>query len=285
MRMPWERLPRFLSDVLKDSDGGDIYEIRLRLGESAEICRESGSGLIGEKVTPEMMTQAIASLTAHSVYACEPQMREGYFTLPGGARVGIAGRCAGPSGELQSITSLSIRIPRRIPPESGTVMKFLSRGGRMGSCLILSEPRMGKTTLLRSLIEKASEMGYHVAVADERDELAGGESLGRRVDVLANCPKRAAIPRLVRSMSPEIVATDEIGHPLDAETIADARRCGCAVFATAHAAGYEGALGRAALKTAIDEGIFDCFVELGLKPGRVTRVLGEGGRVLWTDGA
>ncbi|MDO4548328.1 MAG: AAA family ATPase [Clostridia bacterium] len=281
----WDRLPAFLADALKGVDMDGLYEIRLRTHQRIEICDAGGYRLLGSEVTPEQMSLAVAALTGHSVYACESQMREGFFTLPGGMRVGVAGRYDNCSGALQSISSISVRVPRDIDGDGDMVMKYLSRGLGISSCLILSPPGMGKTTLLRALIRRISQSGFHVAVADERDELSGGESMGSFVDTICNCPKRVSIPRIIRAMSPQVIVTDEIGHSTDGETIADAQRCGCAVVATAHARDMIAARKRATLSGMIDAGVFDLYVELARFPGHVARVLGKEGGVIWTDGA
>ena len=208
-------------------------------------------------------------------------MRDGFFTLPGGCRVGLCGRCA-PGGDLrlQEITGVCIRVCRDHPGAADALMPFLLRGGAPVSCLILSSPGMGKTTLLREAVRTLSNLGWHVAVADERGEL--NRDMGPRTDVLSFCPKTEAIPRLIRSMGPQIVATDEVGGAEDARTIEDAARSGVAVLATAHAGGYPDALSRRGLGEMLRGGAFERVAELAGAPGRLTRILDAGGDALWT---
>lgn len=60
-----------------------------------------------------------------------------------------------------------------------------------------------------------------VGVVDERSELAGSwqgipqNDLGMRTDILDACPKAEGMKMLVRSMSPDVVAVDELGREED----------------------------------------------------------------------
>ena len=82
-----------------------------------------------------------------------------------------------------------------------------------------------KTTYLRDCIRLLSKgnhlrAGKKVGVVDERSEIAAlpGNSAkrsGPRTDVLDNCPKEHGIHMLLRSMSPQIIAVDELGLPED----------------------------------------------------------------------
>jgi stage III sporulation protein AA len=58
--------------------------------------------------------------------------------------------------------------------------------------------------------------------------------VGQTTDVLDGCPKTEGILMAVRALSPEVIVTDEVGAPGDAEALAEAARAGVTVLASAH---------------------------------------------------
>ena len=55
-----------------------------------------------------------------------------------------------------------------------------------------------------------------------------------RTDVLDCCPKAEGMIMLIRSMSPQVVAVDEIGTAEDIHAIEYAMQCGCKLIASVH---------------------------------------------------
>ena len=282
MRSLLQRLPPFLVKTLDGQDLEAVREIRVREGWPVELRDGDGGRLLGQPVSPAQLAQLMGALTEYSLYAWERQMGEGFFTLPGGFRVGVTGQYA-PEGPLQAVSSVSIRLAREFPQAADALLPLVLHGRRLLSTLILSPPCLGKTTLLRALIGRLSQRGLCVAVCDERGELAG-PMLGPRADVAAMCEKRVAIPRMVRSLSPDVVAADELGGQGDAAAVAEAARCGAAVLATAHAQDYQAARRRPTLASAMEAGVFQRYAVLEGEPGHLGAVLDERGEPLWTDG-
>ena len=143
---------------------------------------------------------------------------------------------------------------------------------------------MGKTTLLRDLIRCLSTGVWinpkRVGVADERGELGVGSLrafLGPRVDVLAYCPKAAALRMLLRGMSPQVLAADEITDPQDIRAMEQAAGCGVTLLATAHGGSLEDLRRRPLYRELLDAGIFQAFVFL-------TRQGGKRHYQVWTGG-
>ncbi len=261
-------------------EADSVSELRLRCGQKTRLCRLDGTELAGPVLDAAALHRIIRRLCGDSLYAFEEELKQGYFTAQGGLRVGVCGKISVRSGAIQSVSevaSLCIRIPREIRGCGDALAKLLFGKG-LTSALILSPPGMGKTTLLRDLIRIASASGWNVAVADERRELAAcwegipQMDVGPRTDVMDGCPKALALPLLIRTCAPQLLAADEIGDAADAAALLDARRCGASVLATAHAAGFADALRRESLAAVLREGVFDRMVLLGPPPGRVRAI-------------
>ncbi len=277
------RLPLSIRARLTERSVSDAYEIRLRVGQPLELRTPQGSALFGQAVEKDELDETVLMLMDHSVYAHEEQMRQGFFPLAGGFRVGLTGGYVSNGERLTGVSSLTIRIAREIRGAADGLMPRLLLNGRPLSALILSAPMMGKTTMLRDIARQLSMRGMHVAISDERGELAGCRDgvatldLGPMCDVCDGLPKRLAIPALIRSMAPEVLITDELGHPEDAQAVADAARCGVCVIASAHADSFAQARGRAALAPLFQDKLFRRIAVLGGKPGLLRELLDENG--------
>jgi len=75
---------------------------------------------------------------------------------------------------------------------------------------------------------------------DERSEIAGSyqgipqNQVGIRTDVLDACPKTEGMMLLMRSMTPRVIAVDEIGSKEDLAALQRIAVCGTGVLATMH---------------------------------------------------
>ena len=196
------------------------------------------------------------TLSEFSTYAFEEEMRQGYITVAGGHRVGIAGKTVIENGRVKNmkhISFINIRVASEVYGCANKVMPYLFDGSKnMLHTLIISPPGAGKTTLLRDIVRQVSDGsffagGKNVGVVDERSEIAAcyhgipQNDVGIRTDVIDGCPKAVGMMMLVRSMSPDVIAVDEIGTKEDMDAVFYAMTCGCSVIATLHGNGIEDA--------------------------------------------
>ncbi len=265
-----------------------LLEIRLRVGQPVGIHYAIGNFFLGKNGTKEVLyknawiveqdwlAEVLDAISSYSLYAFEEEMRQGFVTIRGGHRVGIAGEIT-MEGEkvmqVKHVTFMNIRVARQYPGCARECLPYITGENGILSTLLLSPPRCGKTTILRDLIRMISSgeglpRGYQVGVVDERSELAAchfgipQNDVGSRTDVLDGCPKAEGITMLLRSMAPEVIAVDEIGGSRDLEAVKGAAGCGVSMLATAHAEGMEELVSRPLLKSFVEMHLFQRYILL-----------------------
>ncbi len=193
-----------------------------------------------------------------------------------------------------------MRVARAVPGAARQLLPYMinCQEGRPFHTLIISPPQAGKTTILRDLIRYLScgvpELkipGFSVGVVDERGEIAasyGGvpqHDLGPRVDVLDHCPKAIGMLMLLRSMSPHVIATDEIGRQQDVDAIWEMVYTGVSILATVHAAHWAELEQRPHLRELIAERVFKRYIFLSRRkgPGTIEGIWDEQKKPLLPD--
>ena len=266
----------------------DLTELRLRAGKPVQLIGLKKETVIEGEISASLVRAAAQALAGHSLYAREEELRAGYFTMEGGCRVGVCGRMTADEDRVIQLThvgSVCVRIAREVKGAADGIMERMYEAGRPVGALIVSPPGLGKTTMLRDIARQLSDgtggrRCVRVGIADERGELAGCAmgiptlDVGRRTDVLDGCPKRIGMRLMIRSMSPEVIVTDELGHPEDPAAVREAIRCGVKVIASAHAANEREAMER--LGRELYE-LFERVIVLGGEVGRIVRIKGGSG--------
>jgi stage III sporulation protein AA len=253
--------------ALSHYDEGAITEIRLRkgrplvvsMGKTQERVRADGGFYV---VTEDDVERVLGVATDHSLYAVNHQLVEGYLTK-GGVRIGVAGRGV-MDGEclvtIKDVTSIVLRIPHSVTGCADKIVPQVFTDG-VKSTLIISPPGAGKTTLLRDLARQASAT-YATLVLDERFEFGGVDGsldLGES-DVIRGMKKAVSYTFGLRSLSPEIVVTDEIFGGEEIKAIKDVVRAGVKVFASVHGKSLDGLRRDAEFSKLLD--CFEVFVTL-----------------------
>lgn len=304
----WSAFPHSLAALLEPAAAafpGALEEIRVRqgrplmlVGAGRDLAVTPAGKLTGDlgrayRPTGDDLARTVQLLAQNSLYAWEDEIRQGFLTLRGGHRAGLVGRAVLEKGEvrtLKQVSGISLRLARQVRGAADSLLAALSSffpGPRPPNLLLFSPPQAGKTTVLRDLVRQLSEgaagsgwPGLKVGLVDERSELAasfGGLpqlDVGPRTDVLDACPKAQGVMMLIRSMSPDLVATDEIGRPEDSLALQEALGAGVAVAATAHAGTLEDLGRRPAVRELLGLGAFQAAVLLGRSrgPGTVEAV-------------
>ena len=268
----------------------ELQEIRLRAGKpillyikgaewymdrNGNLTRKEGQAAEAGR---KEMEQLISYVCDNSMYAYEEEIRQGYLTLPGGHRMGLVGETVleetGRIRKIKHISGINIRIAHEKKGVATPLMPWLYRDGIFLNTLLVSPPCGGKTTMLRDIVRQISDgnpcaPGMTVGIVDERSEIAGtyrgihGNDVGVRTDVLDGCPKAQGMMLLVRSMSPRVIAVDELGGEDEIRALHHVLQCGCKILATMHAGSIQEAVGR--LGYGAEGTSFDRYVMLGKK--------------------
>ena len=287
MRRRWEQ-------VAMQADS--LQEIRLRVNVPAAVWIDNREWFIdteGRLVNrwpqegvcrPEELDAILKHLCQYSEYACADEIRQGFLTIQSGHRIGLSGKVIlekeNKLRNLKYIRYLNIRIAHEIKGVADGILPYLyDEQGQAFNTLLISPPGCGKTTMLRDMIRHLSNgtvygKGMNVSVVDERSEIAGSylgiaqNDVGIRTDVLDGCPKQEGMMLLIRAMSPQVLAVDELGNEGDIRALQIASGCGCKLLATIHGTSLEEVRSKKYMCNIIADRLFERYLVLTRKNGR-----------------
>ncbi len=305
-----EILPYIAAGVRQALSGIDpmlldsLEEIRLRAEKPLMLHRSKKDWFVGERglsdkpgkgsylVRQAEILKSVELMSENSIYAYQDEIRNGFITLKGGHRVGIAGRAIveGKSiKNIRDISGLNIRVSREVPGCGEKLLKHIIKApDEVYNTLIVSPPQCGKTTMLRDLARLLSDgyeplgfSGVKVGIIDERSEIAAcyrgvpQNDVGLRSDVLDSCPKILGMDIMLRSMSPNIIVTDEIGGEGDGDAVMRVINAGVKIITTAHGYNISELKSRREVLKLIEEGVFDRYIVLSNEkgPGTIKEVV------------
>lgn len=236
-------------------------------------------------VTRPHLKETLEYMSNYSLYAFEEEMKQGFITIQGGHRIGIAGKTIIDEYGIKAmkyVSFINVRLSHQVKGCADAVMPYLFEQGEVLHTLIISPPRCGKTTLLRDIIRQLSngtdsEPGITVGVVDERSEIGAcyqgipQNELGIRTDILDCCPKAQGMMMLIRTMSPGVIAVDEVGSRDDLEAIKYVMNCGCKLIATVHGNSIEDLKLKPVLGQLVKERWFERYLILNNR-GRIGNV-------------
>lgn len=259
-----------------------LEEIRIRAGLPVEFLYADRKSLHFGTVRKEEIMEMLNYLSGYSLYALEENLRQGYFTMKGGHRIGVAGRTAREKtgkggadavGGIYDINGLNIRVAHERKGCAKSLTEAIRKQDTIHNTFIVAPPGAGKTTYLRDCVRllstgDAKHPGMKVSVVDERSEIAAcfegvpQNDLGPRTDVLDNCPKERGMLMMLRSMSPQVIAVDELGTEGDFEAVYQAVSTGSRILGTVHAEQLSELSEKPYMKKLMEQGMISRFALL-----------------------
>ena len=278
--------PPNLTETLLIMGTKDMQEIRIIAEKNASVVKRGILMDCGVKVTREELKKIVNSMCRGSLYAMQQNLTKGYITLSGGHRVGVCGRCVSENGvvtHMSDISAICIRISREIIGAANPIMEYIVHPERLYNTLIISPAGCGKTTLLRDIARQIGQT-HKVCIADERSEIAASREgvpthdVGRFTAVMDSVPKGEGMMMLLRTMSPEVIITDETGTDSEERAISELINCGIKIITSAHGYSERDVMRRRHLKNLIEDGIFERIIILGKLRGeiKVEKIISDG---------
>lgn len=285
-------LPTQLAKLILEHNIQKLEEIRIRANKPVILKLRQVEIVLNYTITTNEIIGILQNICNNSIYTYQNQIGNGFITLPGGNRVGIAGNVVIKDGQVSNISyiySLNFRISHQINGASDNILKYVldTENNTIFNTLIVSPPGAGKTTIIRDLAKRISNgineinfRGLDVSIIDERGEIAAMtkgitfNDVGIRTDVLDNVPKSIGIRMAVRSMAPKVIIADEIGNKDDVNIINYAICSGVKCIFTAHGSDMEDLLKNNEINKIINLQLFSKIIFLDEKQkGKIKNVV------------
>ncbi|MGM9551690.1 MAG: stage III sporulation protein AA [Clostridia bacterium] len=233
-------------------------------------------------VDSNMLKNIVENMCRGSLYANQSTLKRGYLSLKNGVRVGVTGEAVKDENDvithMRNINALNIRIPRNVYGAAKGIIPFIIEGERIYNTIIVGPPSSGKTTVLRDIAIYCGNK-FRTGIADDRMEITPGFDMGRYTFVISGGNKHDSMNMMLRSMSPQVIFTDEIGTEDDARSIEGIINAGVKIICSAHGYDERDIQRRKIIKNLITDNVFERIVVISQRKGAgtVEKILTTGG--------
>ncbi len=258
-----------------------VYELRIRANKPVVLNYGGNYTFLGGRGITENIGGALVASYADiekiiyrasefSVYSVSEQLRRGFIAGAHGERIGLAGEFVYENGSVltvKDVTSLNIRVPHEVRGCGEEIYRACFMRG-LANALIVSAPGRGKTTILRDLARLiSSHYLINILINDERNEICACNKdysldTGAFTDIIRYADKRDSLVCAMRSMRPDLIITDEVVSPEEADALAACVRGGITVIASAHCKDLESLLTSPVFARVLQEKVFEYYIVL-----------------------
>ena len=154
----WNLLAEKIRKLVEESVSNpeELQEIRIRTGQPLLIQMKGQERVLPDPVHPYLVTkedigETMGYICHYSLYAYENELKQGFITVEGGHRVGVAGKVIIENEKvknIQYISSLNVRISHEVLGCADALIPYITENKQICHTLIISPPCCGKTTLI-----------------------------------------------------------------------------------------------------------------------------------------
>lgn len=275
-----ERARRELSNISLSVHNmeGRLSEVRLTSSGRSSLVIGGENYPLLSRFSPVEIEDTLLKLTEGGIFAHRDTIASGYISAGCGIRVGVSGSARYEGARMVGVGGAVTLVFRMPVGECDFAEELFLKWRKMGfpSLLILAASMGGKTTAIAALARLLGSVGKkRVSIVDERCEFDSAAYLDTFVNILSGYRRASGIEQSLRTMSAEVIVTDEIVSADEVNAIKIAAHSGAILLASAHATTLEGAMRREVLKPLFDDGVFGAVAILSRSGGKFSYELKE----------